>query len=222
MGAGVCTGGWECWDGYRASMETGIGAHLLNPAPHFSPWQVLEEQMVSVGRWDVGVLQSPRTWPEKFASTSSLPLQSPALPLGVSSLPATHPHGPHPQLPAPPWTSEPLLSFVPAQGTDRARGGGAPAPRSLLDPADGLDLARLRVGPPLPHVLVLARGAVALQEVLEAPVARVLRADPPATEQRAAVTGAAGTAEPPQLPQHPQPHSHQSILSPAATASSAL
>lgn len=67
--------------------------------------------------------------------------------------------------------------------------GSAGAPRSLLDPADGLDLARLRVGAPLPHVLVLARGAVALQEVLEAPVARVLRADPPATdrEHRAAL-----------------------------------
>lgn len=130
------------------------------------------------------------------------------------------PTAPHPQVPAPPWTTEPLLSFVPAAPRDRrcprraASGAGAPAPRSLLDPADGLDLARLRVGPPLPHVLVLARGAVALQEVLEAPVPRVLRADPPATEQRAAV--ARGGRHRGALTLGEGPGSCQSTLGPAA------
>jgi len=46
--------------------------------------------------------------------------------------------------------------------------------QSLLDPADGLHLARLSMGAPLPNVLILSGVAVALQEVLEAPVPGVL------------------------------------------------
>lgn len=83
--------------------------------------------------------------------------------------------------------------------------------RSLLDPADGLDLARLRMGAPLSHVLVLAPTAVALQEVLEAPVPRVLGADPPMTEQRAAAA---------QGWQHPVLQAPGRVLA-AASASSA-
>lgn len=65
---------------------------------------------------------------------------------------------------------------------DRAGAEWPRCGRSLLDPADGLHLARLRVGAPLPHVLVLAGAAVALQQVLEAAVPWVLRADPPGAE----------------------------------------
>lgn len=66
-----------------------------------------------------------------------------------------------------------LLSFA----TFTAQSGGCLQVRSwqsLLDPADGLHLARLCMGAPLPNVLVLAGMAVTLQEVLEAPVPGVL------------------------------------------------
>lgn len=156
-------------------MHAGKCAHLLDPG---RCWK---------SRW---YLWAGGTWgscsqAEKFPSSSSLPPQSPAVPPRVAS------RTPMALIPncQRRLGQRVFIYLSPApRGTDgRCPGAGAAAPRSLLDPADGLDLARLRVGPPLPHVLVLARGAVALQEVLEAPVPRVLRADPPATEQRAAV-----------------------------------
>ena len=62
---------------------------------------------------------------------------------------------------------------------------------SVLQDADGLHLARLSMGAPLPNVLILSGVAVALQEVLEAPVPGVLRADPPGHEwsRRSSVSG---------------------------------
>lgn len=165
-----------------------IGAHLLDPAAPFSPLQVLEEHLVSAEWWGCGGPAEPRL----FQPGREIPLPCRAA-LCPRERHHSRPRTPVTLIPRSPAASAALdnRAFIELCGRRPAGqtvpGAGAPAPRSLLDPADGLDLARLRVGPPLADVLVLARGAVALQEVLEAPVPRVLRAHPPAAERSAAL-----------------------------------